>query len=111
MSSAKALTKFVRISPQKARLVADMIRGKKVTEARNVLHFSPLKGARLIAKTLHSAVANAESRLSLREEQLKVSEIRIDEGPTLKRARPKCRGGRVPIHKRTSHFYIEVTTE
>jgi large subunit ribosomal protein L22 len=108
MEYARAVTKYVRISPRKARLAADLIRGLPVADASTQLMFSKLKGGRLIKKTLDSAVANAESSQEASREKLKVLEVRVDEGPTLKRAKPKNKGGRHPIHKRTSHFTIVV---
>lgn len=104
----KAITKYVRMSPRKARLAAGLIRGLSVSEAANQLLFSNLKAGRLLKKTLESAVANAESTGEMRREDLKVLEVRVDAGPTLKRAKPKNRGGRHPIMKRTSHFTIVV---
>src|SRR5690348_834860 len=92
MNEAKAITKYVRISPRKARLAAGLIRGKSVPEATTQLNFSSLRGGRLLIKTLNSAVANAETELHLRREDLIVKEVRIDAGPTLKRAKPKNRG-------------------
>jgi large subunit ribosomal protein L22 len=109
MNKAKAISKYVRISPRKARLAAGLIRGLDVSEASAQLRFSNLKGGRLIKKTLDSAVANAESQLNMRREDLKVVEVRVDAGPTLKRAKPKNRGGRHPIMKRTSHFTVVVS--
>lgn len=106
MVRARAITKYVRISPQKARLVADLIRGKEVDQAYVTLLYSNLKGGRLLKKTLDSAVANAESQHSVQRRNLTIAEIRVDEGPTMKRAKSKCRGGRVPVMKRTSHFTI-----
>jgi len=108
MSETKAISKYIRINPRKARLVIDLIRGRKVEDAKLELTFSNKKAASLIEKTLDSAVANAENNLGLRREALIVKEARVDEGPTWKRARPKCRGGRAPINKRTSHFTIVV---
>lgn len=107
---ATAKTKFVRISPSKARLAADLIRGLKVEDAYLQLMFCKLKGGRLLKKTLDSAVANAETLLNVQRRDLIISEIRVDDGPTMKRAKSKCRGGRVPILKRTSHFTITVGT-
>lgn len=104
----KAVTKHVRISPRKARLVMDMIRGQGVETAKAHLLFAKGKGARLISKTLESAVANAENNEGLRRENLVILEAKVDGGPTWKRARSKCRGGRAPINKRTSHFTIIV---
>ena len=111
MIEARAKTKYVRISPRKARLAADLIRGMKVEEAFTQLMFCHLKGGRLLKKTLNSAVANAETQLSVQRRDLKVKEVRVDEGPTMKRAKSKCRGGRVPIMKRMSHFTVVVGTE
>lgn len=111
MKEAKAITKYVRISPRKARLAADLIRGLPVPQATAQLTFSNLKGGRLLKKTLDSAVANAESTLELRREDLIVTEVRVDAGPTLKRAKPKNKGGRHPIMKRTSHFTVIVGEE
>jgi large subunit ribosomal protein L22 len=111
MTSAIAKTKYVRISPRKARLAAGLIRGLSVSEATLQLIHSNLKGGRLLKKTLDSAVANAETQLDLRREDLKIKEVRIDEGPRLKRAKPKNRGGRHPILKRTSHFTVVVGSE
>ncbi len=104
---AKAITKYVRISPQKARLAAALIRRRKVDEALVQLSYSPLKASRLLKKTLSSAVANAE-QLDVQRDALHILDVRIDEGPTMKRAKSKCRGGRVPIMKRMSHFTVEV---
>jgi large subunit ribosomal protein L22 len=111
MTSARAITKYIRISPRKARLAAGLIRGLSVSQASLQLIHSNLKGGRLLKKTLDSAVANAETQLDLRREDLKVKEVRIDEGPRLKRAKPKNRGGRHPILKRTSHFTVVVGSE
>lgn len=111
MQEAIAKTKYVRISPRKARLAADLIRGKGVEEALLQLLYSNLKGGRLLKKTLDSAIANAETLHSVQRRDLKVKEVRVDVGPTLKRAKSKSRGGRVPILKRTSHFTIVVGTE
>lgn len=109
MSSAIAVSKYIRISPRKARLAAGLMRGLSVAEASAQLLFSNLKAGRLLKKTLDSAVANAEQQLNTRREDLRVAEVRVDAGPTLKRAKPKNRGGRHPIMKRTSHFTVIVT--
>lgn len=108
---AKSISKYIRISPRKARLAAGLIRGLSVAQATTQLSFCNLKAGRLLLKTLDSAVANAESQLDARRENLKVKEVRIDAGPTLKRAKPKNRGGRHPILKRTSHFTVVLCTE
>lgn len=109
MTQAKAITKYIRISPRKARLAAGLIRGLPVAAAAFQLDHSNLKAGRLLRKTLDSAVANAETNLQLRRENLIVSEVRIDEGPTMKRSKPKNKGGRHPIMKRTSHFTVIVS--
>ena len=111
MQEAYAKTKYVRISPQKARLAAGLIRGKGVEEALLQLKFSNLKGGILLKKTLLSAIANAETQSNVQRRDLKVKEIRVDEGPVMKRTKSKCRGGRVPIIKRMSHFLVIVGTE
>ena len=111
MKFAKAITKYVRISPRKARLAAGMIRNMPVEEAILQLKYSGLKGGALLKKTLDSAIANAETQLDAKRESLIVNEVRIDEGPTMKRAKPKNRGGRVPIMKRTSHFTIVLSSD
>ncbi|MCB1111379.1 MAG: 50S ribosomal protein L22 [Chlamydiales bacterium] len=111
MKNAQAKTKYVRVSPRKARLAADLIRNKSVEEASVQLQFCNLKSGRLLKKTLDSAVANAETELDLRREDLKVVEVRVDEGPSFKRVKPKNRGGRHMIIKRTSHFTVVVGTE
>lgn len=107
----RAVTKNVRISPRKARLAAGLIRGLFAEDALLQLKYSPLKGARLIKKTLKSAVANGINNLESNIDFLKVSEVRIDEGPTMKRAKSKNRGGRVPVMKRTSHITVVLTIE
>lgn len=106
-----AKLKFVRISAQKARLVADQIRGKSVAEALQLLQFSPKKAAPIIRKVLNSAIANAEHNNGADIDELKVSAIMVDQGPTLKRweARAKGRGNR--ILKPTSHILVQVADE
>lgn len=110
MNKAIAISKYIRISPRKARLAAGLIRGRSVPQATSQLLFSSLKGGRLLKKTLDSAVANAETQLDVRKEDLFVSEVRVDQGPVLKRSKPKNRGGQHAILKRTSHFTIVVST-
>lgn len=111
MQTARAITKFVRISPRKARYAADLIRGMNVEKATQQLVYSNLRGGRLLKKTLDSAVANAETQLDARRENLKIFEVRVDPGPILRRAKPRSRGSSVPVNKRTSHFTIILTTE
>jgi large subunit ribosomal protein L22 len=111
MQFAFAKTKYVRISPRKARLAAALIRGRSVEEASTQLMFSQLRGGRLLKKTLDAAVANAETQLAVQRRDLIVKEVRVDAGPTLKRAKPKNKGGSHPIMKRTSHFTIVVASD
>jgi len=111
MQFAKAITKYVRISPRKARYAADLIRGLSVEKATLQLMVCKLRGGRLIQKTLDSAVANAETQLDARREQLKVHEVRVDCGPILRRAKARSKGSSVPVNKRTSHFTVIVSTE
>jgi len=111
MKQAKAITRYVRISPRKARYAAGLIRGRTVEDATLQLISSKLKGGRLLKKTLDSAVANAETQLNARREGLKITEVRIDPGPILRRAKPRSKGSSVPVNKRTSHFTIVLTQE
>lgn len=111
MGLAKAKTKYVRISPRKARYAADLIRGLSVEKATLQLQYSNLRGGRLLKKTLDSAVANAETQLDARRETLRICEIRVDPGPILRRSKPRSRGSSVPVNKRTSHFTIVLTNE
>lgn len=104
----RAVAKYVRISPFKARLVADLIRGKNVAEAFTLLKFLPKKGGRLIYRTLSSAVANAENTQMMDVDSLYVKTIMIDEGPRLKRFRPRAMGRATQILKRTSHISVVV---
>ncbi len=106
MQFAKACTRYVRISPRKARYAAGLIRGLSVTQASSQLLYSKLRGGRLLLKTLDSAVANAETQLDVKRESLKIHEVRIDPGPILRRAKARSRGSSVPVNKRTSHFTI-----
>lgn len=107
----KAVTKYIRVPPRKARLAAGLIRGLLVEEAIAQLTFCNTKGARHLKKTLNSAVANAEMEFDARRDLLKVVEVRVDEGPRLKRAKSKARGGKAPILKRMSHFTVVVGEE
>lgn len=109
--TATAITKYIRIPPRKARLAADIIRGMKVEDAALQLMASQLKAGKLLYKTLHSAVANAETQLKVQRRDLKVKEVRVDVGPVLKRSKSKNKGGQVPVMKRTSHFTIVVSAE
>lgn len=105
----RAKARFVRVAPRKARLVADQVRGLPVPEARSQLEFSPRGPARDIAKLIDSAAANAESSHDLIADELRISDIRVDEGPTLKRWRPRARGRATRIDRRTSHLSVALT--
>jgi large subunit ribosomal protein L22 len=107
---AKAILRTSRISPQKARLVADQVRGLPVGRARDVLAFSTKKAAHIVKKVLLSAVANAENNLGADVDELKVARIFVDEGPSLKRFQPRAKGRGVRILKRTSHITVVVGT-
>ena len=104
-----AQAKTLRISPQKARLIADQVRGRPVEDALNILAFSTQKAAGLVSKVLESAIANAEHNEGADVDELTVGEIRVDEGVTMKRMRPRARGRGNRILKRTSHVTIAVT--
>ena len=103
---SKAAANYIRISARKVRLVADNVNGKPVEQALNVLTFTPKKAARLLLKVLKSAVANAEQNPSVDVDTLYVKRIWVDEGPTLKRWRPRAQGRAYRINKRTSHVTI-----
>lgn len=106
--AAMARTRYVRISAQKARLVADLIRGRKVEEALSTLDYTPKKAARIIAKTLRSAAANAENNYDMDVDRLYVKQAYVDEGPTQKRILPRAQGRASRIFKRTSHVTVVV---
>jgi large subunit ribosomal protein L22 len=107
---AKASVKFVRISPPKARRVVDLIRGRQVEEARRILRFSPHSASRTVEKCLNSAVANAEQTPGVIPQNLIVERAWVDEGPTLKRWRPRAYGRATRIRKRTAHLTVVVKT-
>lgn len=102
----RAVARYVRVSPYKARQVAGLIRGKDLEEARYITNFSPQGAARLVGKVLESAVANAEHNHGLRADDLMVVNCYVDEGPTLKRWRPRAYGRATRIRKRTSHITV-----
>ena len=106
-----SIYKHARISAFKAREVTREIQGLPVAKALDIVAFSPKKAAVLIAKTLKSAVANAENNANLRADTLVVKEAVVGEGPTFKRSQPKARGSAGPIRKRTSHIRIVLTDE
>ncbi|GGZ07311.1 MULTISPECIES: 50S ribosomal protein L22 [Shewanella] len=101
--------RFARTSPQKARLVADQIRGLPVAKALEVLTFSPKKAAVLVKKVLDSAIANAEHNEGADIDELKVGKVFVDEGPTMKRIMPRAKGRADRIMKRTSHITVVVS--
>lgn len=101
-----AKLKYLRIAPRKVRLVADLIRGKKIKEAQMLLDFSQKKATRPLRKLLDSAVANAKNNLKLEEKDLYILKITVDEGPKLKRWRPRARGRATEIQKKSSHITL-----
>jgi large subunit ribosomal protein L22 len=107
----RAQAKHIRQSPYKVRRVLDLVRGLPVEEARHVLAFTDRRAADPVTKVLNSAVANAEHNFALDSGELVVAEAFADEGPTLKRWRPRARGRATRIRKRTSHITIVVTEE
>lgn len=107
----RAHAKHIRQSPYKVRRVLDLVRGLPVEEARHVLAFTDRRAADPVRKVLNSAVANAEHNFALDSDELFVAEAFADEGPTLKRWRPRARGRATRIRKRTSHITIVVTEE
>ena len=105
----RASARYMRVAPRKARLVADQVRGLSVPEARTLLDFSGRGAARDIAKLIASAAANAENNHELVAEDMRIAEIQVDEGPTLKRWRARARGRATRIEKRTSHVSVALT--
>ncbi|MEE1273001.1 MAG: 50S ribosomal protein L22 [Olegusella sp.] len=103
-----ATAKYVRMAPRKVRMVVDQIRGKQVERALETLQFTNRAAAEPVAKTLQSAVANAENNNGLRAQNLYVKAAYVDEGPTLKRIRPRAKGSASRINKRTSHITVIV---
>jgi large subunit ribosomal protein L22 len=106
----RARSRYVRSAPRKARLVMDHIRGKEVEQARAILNHAPRAVAGDILKLLNSAIANAESAYELGADELRIDKAFVDEGPTIKRYRPRALGRATRINKRTSHMTIELTT-
>ena len=105
---SKAVAKHIRVSPRKARQVMDLIRGKDVANANAILKFMPNKGAEIISKVLNSAIANAEHNYEMDSNNLYVSKAFVDQGPTLKRFKPRAQGRADAIRKRTSHITVVV---
>jgi large subunit ribosomal protein L22 len=106
-----ASIKYLKISSRKLRLSADLVRGLPVAQAEQVLAATPKKGSVMVAEALKSAVANAENNQNARKSSLRIAEIKVDEGPTLKRFRPRSRGMAAPILHRMSHLTVVVTDE
>lgn len=102
----RAVAKYVRISSRKVKIVIDLIRGKKVDEAQSILAFTPKAASPVVEKLLGSALANAENNLDLSRDGLYVAEVYANQGPTLKRFRPRAQGRAFRINKRTSHITI-----
>ncbi len=109
MSEVAAILRGAQLSAQKARLVADQIRGKNVSEALTILEFSPKKGADLMKKVLESAIANAEHNEGADVVELNVSTVFVDEGTTMKRIRPRAKGRADRILKRSCHITVKVS--
>jgi ribosomal protein L22 len=105
----RASARYVRVAPRKARLVADQVRGMHIEQARALLQFSTRGAARDIHKLIDSAAANAENNHDLVGDEMRVASITVDEGPTLKRYRPRALGRATPINKRTSHIAVALT--
>ena len=105
---AKATVKYVTVTPQKARRAVDLIRGQQVEEARRILRFSPLGASKVLEKALNSAVANAEQQPGIVAQNLVIERAWVDEGPTLKRWRPRAYGRATKVLKRTSHITLVV---
>jgi len=107
----RASARYVRVAPRKARLVADQVRGMQIERARALLAFSPRNAARDIQKLIESAASNAENNHDLVADEMRVAEITVDEGPTLRRYRPRALGRATRINKRTSHISVALSPE
>lgn len=105
---AKATAKYVRVSPRKAQMSMDLIRGKNAVEAEAILKFTPNKGCEEVIKVLRSAMANAENNLNLAREELIVTQAYANQGPSMKRIKPRARGSADRIVKRTAHLTVAV---
>ena len=103
---AKAIAKFIRVSPRKTRIVAKNVVGRPVEDALNILKFTPQKGAQVIREVMRSALANAEHNNNMNVDALVVKEILVNEGPTGKRFMPRAQGRATAIHKRTSQVTV-----
>jgi ribosomal protein L22 len=107
----RATSRYVRVAPRKARLIADQVRGLHIDKARALLEFSPRGAARDIQKLIDSAASNAENNHDLIVDEMRIAEITVDEGPTLKRYQPRARGRASTILKRTSHIAVALSPE
>jgi len=107
----RAQEKYIRISPKKARLVADIVRGDNAVQALTTLKFMPKKAAAIIYKALNSAVSNAVNNYGLEKDALVISKLTVDQGPSLKRFRPRSKGMASSLLKRTSHITVVVSAE
>ena len=105
---AKAVAKYIRVSPRKTRLVAQNIKGKGVEDALNILRFTPKKPAKVLSKVLYSAISNAEQMPGVDVDSLIVDAVLVNEGPTWKRIQPRAMGRAYRVRKRTSHITIVV---
>ena len=105
---AKAIARYVRVSPRKARIVVDQVRGRDVIAAQEILAFNERAISEVVAKVVNSAAANAQDRFGLRPESLVIKAAYVDEGPTMKRFRPRAKGAASKIRKRTSHITVIV---
>ncbi|MGE5529633.1 MAG: 50S ribosomal protein L22 [Patescibacteria group bacterium] len=103
---SRAIARFVRIAPRKARQVIDLIRGKQVNQALQILEFTPRLAAEVVTKVVKSALANAENNHNLNRDSLVVAEAYVDQGPTMKRMHQRAQGRMALIHKRTSHITV-----
>jgi large subunit ribosomal protein L22 len=110
-ATARASARYVRVTPQKARRVVDLIRGLPAADAQAILRFAPQAASEPVGKVLDSAIANAENNHDLDPAALVVSEAFVDEGPTLKRFRPRAQGRAYRIRKRTSHITVVVAVD
>lgn len=108
ITSARATARFVRVSPMKARRVINLVRGKSVSEALSILKYAPQGAAEPVAKVVASAAANAENNFGLDRSSLVISEAYANEGPTMRRFRPRAQGRAFHIRKRTSHITVVV---
>ena len=108
-ASARSTARYVRVTPQKARRIVDLIRGLPAGEAQTLLRFAPQAASEPVGKVLDSAIANAEHNHDLDRDSLVVTQAYVDEGPTLKRFRPRAQGRAYRIRKRTSHITVVVS--